>query len=154
MPDISPPSEDIQPILDLFKKDSEQPDFFVEVQHYFKAYLRIVDTGGQPEFKDMLPMLTIGPGLYLLFFNLEWNLKEQFKVYYQHPLGESTTTGKSMITLENMLLSTLSSISCSSALVSGKEVNSSYMHEILTSSKFVAYLVGTHKDKILEEHIS
>ena len=56
-----------------------------------------------------------------------------------------------------MLLSTLSSISCSSASVNrlrGEEVNSSDMREILKSSKSVAYLVGTHKDKVSEEHIS
>ena len=35
-----------------------------------------------------------------------------------------------------------------------KEANSSDIHEILESSKSVAYLVGTHKDKVTEEHIS
>ena len=126
------------------------------MQHFFKAYLRIEDTGGQPELMDMLPALTISPGLYLLFFNLEWNLKKEFKVYYQHGPGNATTPEESKITLEEMLLSTLSSISCSCSpanSLKGEEVNNSEMHNILESSKSVAYLVGTHKDKVTEEKI-
>ena len=151
------PTADIPLIAELFKKASEQPEFLEEVQHHFRAFLRMEDTGGQPELMDMLPALTIGPGLYLVFFNLEWNLKKEFKVFYQHPSGKTTTPEESKITLEEMLLSTLSSISCSSAsanLLKDEEVNSSDVHDILESSKSVAYLVGTHKDKVSEEHIS
>ena len=151
------PTADIPLIAELFKKASEQPEFLEEVQHHFRAFLRMEDTGGQPELMDMLPALTIGPGLYLVFFNLEWNLKKEFKVFYQHPSGKTTTPEESKITLEEMLLSTLSSISCSSAsanLLKDEEVNSSDVRDILESSKSVAYLVGTHKDKVSEEHIS
>ena len=156
-PNILSPTADIPLITELFKKASEQPEFVEEVQHHFRAFLRMEDTGGQPELMDMLPALTNGPGLYLVFFNLEWNLKKEFKVFYQHPSGMTTTPEESKITLEEMLLSTLSSISCSSASASHlreEEANSSDMHEILKSSKSVAYLVGTHKDKVTKEHIS
>ena len=151
------PTADIPLIAELFKKASEQPEFLEEVQHHFRAFLRMEDTGGQPELMDMLPALTIGPGLYLVFFNLEWNLKKEFKVFYQHPSGKITTPEESKITLEEMLLSTLSSISCSSASANrlkDEEVNSSDVRDIFESSKSVAYLVGTHKDKVSEEHIS
>ena len=156
-PTLPPPTADIPLIAELFKKASEQPEFLEEMQHHIRAFLRMEDTGGQPELMDMLPALTIGPGLYLIFFNLEWNLKKEFKVFYQHPSGKTTIPEESKITLEEMLLSTLSSISCSSASANrlrGEEVNSSDMREILESSKSVAYLVGTHKDKVSEEHIS
>ena len=156
-PNPPPPTADIPLIAELFKKASEQPEFLKEMQHHFRAFLRMEDTGGQPELMDMLPALAIGPGLYLVFFNLQWNLKKEFKVFYQHPSGKTTTPEESKITLEEMLLSTLSSISCSSAsanLLKDEEANSSDMHEILESSKSVAYLVGTHKDKVTEEHIS
>ena len=152
-----PPAADIPLIAELFKKASEQPEFLEEMQHHFRAFLRMEDTGGQPELMDMLPALAIGPGLYLIFFNLQWNLKKEFKVFYQHPSGKTTTPEESKITLEEMLLSTLSSISCSSAsanLLKDEEANSSDMREILKSSKSVAYLVGTHRDKVTEEHIS
>ena len=151
------PTADIPLIAELFKKASEQPEFLEEMQHHFRAFLRMEDTGGQPELMDMLPALAIGPGLYLIFFNLQWNLKKEFKVFYQHPSGKTTTPEESKITLEEILLSTLSSISCSSAsanILKDQEAKCSDMHEILESSKSVAYLVGTHKDKVTEEHIN
>ena len=154
---LSTPPNDIPVVVELFKKASVQPKFAESMQHFFKAYLRIEDTGGQPELMDMLPALTISPGLYLLFFNLEWSLKKEFKVYYQHCPGKATTPEESKITLEEMLLSTLSSISCSCApanSLKGDEANNLEMHDILESSKSVAYLVGTHKDKVTEEQIS
>ena len=153
----TPPTADIPLIAQLFKKASEQPEFMKDMQHHFRAFLRMEDSGGQPELMDMLPALTIGPGLYLVFFNLQWNLKKEFKVIYQHRSGKTTTPEESKITLEEMLLSTLSSISCSSAsanLLNDKEAYSSDLREILESSKSVAYLVGTHKDKVTEELIS
>ena len=141
----------------LFQEAIRMPKFWEGVKKSFRAYLRIEDTGGQPELMDMLPALTIGPGLFLVFFNLEWSLKKEFKVFYQHSSGKATTPEESKITLEEMLLSTLSSISCSSASANqlgGKKVKSMDMREILESSRSVAYLVGTHKDKVSEEHIS
>ena len=156
-PSPPPPTADIPLIAELFKKASEQPEFLKEMQHHFRAFLRMEDTGGQPELMDMLPALAIGPGLYLIFFNLQWNLKKEFKVFYQHPSGKTSKPEESKITLEEMLLSTLSSISCSSASANRlreEEANSSDMREILKSSKSVAFLVGTHKDKVTEEHIS
>ena len=114
------------------------------------------DTGGQPELMDMLPALTIGPGLYLLFFSYEMKLNGKVKVFYQGASGKSTLPEQSTFTLEEMLLSALSSISCSSAFanpMSAEETSSSDMRKILESSKSVAYLVGTHKDKVSEDYI-
>ena len=105
----------------------------------------------------MLPALTIGPGLYLLFFSYEMKLKGKVKVFYQGGAsGKSALPEQSTFTLEEMLLSALSSISCSSAfanLMSAEETNSSDMRKILESSKSVAYKVGTHKDKVSEDYI-
>ena len=148
---------DIPEVVHLLKQVMKEPNFLKEVKHSFRAYIRMEDTGGQPELIDMLPALTLGPALCLVFFNLKWNLKKEFPVFYQHPSGKTTAIEKSKITLEEMLLSTLSSISCSSASADslrGEETNSSDMREILESSKSVAYFVGTHKDKVTEEEIS
>ena len=151
----SPSSSLPSDIVDIFKKASSLPNFFEDANNLFRAYLRIEDTGGQPELMDMLPALTIGPGLYMLFFNLEWTLKKEFPIFYQHPTGKATTPKESKITLEEMLLSTLSGIFCSQKLNErGENLNSSDIPEIFKSSKSVAYLVGTHKDKVSEEKIS
>ena len=147
---------DIPEVVHLFQEAVKQPEFWKDVKHSFRAYIRMEDTGGQPELMDMLPALTLGPALCLVFFNLEWNLKKEFPVFYQHPSGKTTAPEESKITLEEMLFSTLSSISCSSASadsLKGEEANSSDMREILESSKSVAYFVGTHKDKVTEEEI-
>ncbi len=61
-------SPDYSEIAAIFEAVSKQPNFAENVKHSFKAFLRMEDTGGQPELMDMLPALTIGPGLYLLFF--------------------------------------------------------------------------------------
>ena len=144
-------------IVHLFQEALKCPEFWKDVKHSFRAYIRMEDSGGQPELMDMLPALTLGPALCLVFFNLEWNLKKEFPVFYQHPSGKTTAPEESKITLEEMLLSTLSSISCSSVSANslrGEETNSSDLREILESSKSVAYFVGTHKDKVSEEKIS
>ena len=149
---------DIPEIVHLFQEAVKQPDFWKDMEYSFRAYIRMEDTGGQPGLMDMMPALTLGPALCLVFFNMEWNLKKEFAVIYQHSSGKTTAPEESKITLEEMLLSMLSSISCSSASsdsLSEEEANSSDMHEILEASKSsVAYLVGTHKDKVTEEEIS
>ena len=147
---------DIPEVAAIFR-ESVQPEFWKEAKQSFKAYLRMEDTGGQPELMDMLPALTVGPGLYLLFFSYEFKLKSEFKVFYQRSSGESTLPEQSTLTLEEMLLSALSSISCSNSsanLMSAKKSSSSDMRKILESSRSVAYIVGTHKDKVSEEYIA
>ncbi len=148
---------DIPEITSLFKEVSENSELWKEVKQSFRAFIRMEDTGGQPELMDMLPALTVGPGLYLLFFSYECDLKNHFDVFYQNAAGETTELDKSTVTLEEMLLSSLSSISCSNCLdhtISPDQANSTEMKDILDSSKSVAYIVGTHKDKVSEEYVS
>ena len=79
----------------------------------FKAYLRVEDTGGQPELMDILPALTIGHGLYLLFINLQNDLDHHYKLTYCNECGASTVTVESIYKVKEMILSSLSSISFS-----------------------------------------
>ena len=39
--------------------------------------------GGQPGFLEMLPFLSTGPGMYLVFFPLDKELDEQYEVSYE-----------------------------------------------------------------------
>ena len=141
----------------IIKEISQKPDLWTDVKQSFRAYLRLEDTGGQPEMMDMLPALTIGPGLYLLFFSYECDLKSNFQVYYETSSGKTTKHEQSVVTLEEMLLSILSSISCSNSLSSSKGLaksSDSNMHDILNSSKSVAYIVGTHRDKVSDGYVA
>ena len=135
----------------IFREVSKQLEFWKDVKHSFKAYLRMGDTGGQPELMDMLPALTIGPGLYLLFFSYELKLKSMFKIFYQSASGEKTLLEKYSFTLEEMLLSTLSSISCSNAssnIRSGEETNSSDMRNIIIAQIFSSDVSSNEEEAV------
>ncbi len=150
-------SQDYSEIAAVFKKVSQQPEFVEDLRHSFRAFLRMEDTGGQPELMDMLPALTIGPGLYMLFFNYMFQLNEEYRIFYQRASGETSTPEKSEFTLQEMLLRTLASISCfssSSHLQTLPGTDNPAIGEILESSKSVVYIVGTHKDKVSKEDIA
>ena len=126
---------------------------WIDVKHMFKEYLRMEDTGGQPELMDMLPALTIGPAFYLLFLNLQHELQSRYEVSYCRESGENSIPVESTYTVEEMFLSALSSIACSNTSISGissVKATSPEMSKILKSSKSVAYVVGTFKDKVCE----
>ncbi len=148
---------DYSEIAAIFETVSKQPHFAENVKHSFKVFLRMEDTGGQPELMDMLPALTIGPGLYLLFFSYKFQLDEEYRVFYQRASGETTAPEKSEFTLQEMLLRTLANISCFSSSTHLQPLpgpDNSAIGEILESSKSVVYIVGTHKDKVSEEVIA
>ncbi len=162
-------SHDYSELAAILEKVSKQPQFAEKVEHSFKAFLRMEDTGGQPELMDILPALTIGPGLYFLLFSYKFKLNEEYQVYYQRATGETTAPEKSEFTLQEMLLRTLASISCfsssthlqplpetgnSSIISETPRTGDTTIGEILESSKSVVYMVGTHKDKVSEEDIT
>ncbi len=151
-------SQDYSEIAAIYERVSRQPQFAENMKHYFKAFLRMEDSGGQPELMDMLPALTTGPGLYLLFFSYKFKLDEEYRVFYQRASGETTAPENSEFTLQEMLLRTLASVSCFSSSAHLQPLpgagNSSIIGEILESSKSVVYIVGTHKDQVSEEDIT
>ena len=149
--------QDIPEVIAIFQ-EAMGSQYWKDVKHMFKAYLRMEDTGGQPELMDMLPALTIGPGLYLLFINLQNNLDHHYKLTYCNKSGASTPSVESIYTVKEMILSSLSSICCSNAssIRSGLDKDEDTIHglsDILKSSKSMAYIVGTYKDKVSDERI-
>ncbi len=151
-------SQDYSEIAAIYERVSRQPQFAEIMKHSFKAFLRMEDTGGQPELMDMLPALTTGSGLYLLFFSYKFKLDEEYRVFYQRASGETTAPMNSEFTLQEMLLRTLASVSCFSSSAHLQPLpgadNSPMIGEILESSKSVVYIVGTHKDQVSEEDIA
>ena len=149
--------QDTPEIIAIFQ-EAMKSQYWNDMKHMFKAYLRVEDTGGQPELMDMLPALTIGPGLYLLFINLQNDLDHHFKLTYCNASGASSPSIISVNTVKDLLLSSLSSISCSNASsnvseLEHKEAVIPGVSDILKSSKSVAYIVGTHKDKVTKERV-
>ncbi len=139
------------------------PKYWKDIKHLFKdtVFVKMEDTGGQPEFMDMLPALTIGPALYLLFCKLIDELKSRYTVSYLSPsTGESTTPVESTYTVEEVLLTALASISCFKSYASAPSCKEASTHimdaeKLVTSSSksSLAYIVGTHKDKVTEKQI-
>ena len=149
-PSLSPTMfpQDMLDITTIFM-DAMGSAYWKDVKHMFKAHLRMEDTGGQPELMDMLPALTVGPGLYLLFINLQNELDEHYKLSYCSVSGKSTPSVNSTYTVMEMLFSAMSSICCSKTIptnIIDDENKMPELNNILESSHSVAYIVGTHKD--------
>ena len=138
------------------------PEYWKDIKHLFKdtAYIKMEDTGGQPEFMDMLAALTIGPALYLLFCKLIDDLHSHYTVSYRSPSGESSTPVQSTYTVEEVLLSALASVSCfksysTTSQLDSEETTSTGEGELLASrNTSLAYILGTHKDQVSEQEIA
>ena len=138
------------------------PKYWKDIKHLFKdtAYIKMEDTGGQPEFMDMLAALTIGPALYLFFCKLIDDLHSHYTVSYRSPSGESSTPVQSTYTVEEVLLSALTSVSCfksysTTSQVDSEETTSTGEGELLAShNTSLAYILGTHKDQVSEQEIA
>ena len=150
----------VHEVADLFHKAMD-PRNWKDIKVLFNntALMKMEDTGGQPEFMDMLPALTIGPALYLFFCKLIDDLQSLYTVSYLSPSGESTTPVQSTYTVEEVLLSALASVSCFKSYSLGEaskdETTSATEEELLAScNKSVVYILGTYKDLVTEEEIA
>lgn len=114
--------------------------------------LYLIDTGGQSEFLEMLPALTIGPALSLIFFKLNEELDKLYQVTYVDSEGKSSNPHESISTVREIMFQALSSIACFSSfdLSSRKDAKASKLSE---SAQSAAILVGTHKDKVTQKII-
>ena len=136
---------DEKPPLDVFR------DAFQKKWSHLKELvdepwmLYITDTGGQPEFQELLPILVSGPSLFFLVFSLHLELNERFQVEYITSHGIAAVPYKAGLTVQEMLLQSLATIASTSVfrMVGGKKV-------IIQPNIF---FVATHKDLVSEEYI-
>ena len=114
----------------------------------FQMLLNVADIGGQPAFLEMLPSLTVGPALYLVFLKLLDGLTTRYPVVFKCQDGRGSKLCKNYTyTTEEVIFTALSSIACFGN--SDEEVEqyvASTTNEKQTSS--LALLVGTFRDKI------
>ena len=109
--------------------------------------LNMVDTGGQPAFIEMLPMLTIGPALYLIFLRLDQELKQRYGIQYVSEDNEEVSLGESSYTLQEVIFQVLSSIACFRSDTSSA-TGLPEKQQIASHQSQAAMLVGTYKDKL------
>lgn len=97
--------------------------------------LHIIDTGGQPEFYEILPLLLHGPSLSLVFMNLTQELDKPFSFHYQH-----TSESKSLISYESTF------------------TQQDMLHQLLASvdsegHRSAAFIIGTRRDEVAKSDI-
>ena len=117
----------------------------------FCMLLNIADIGGQPAFLEMLPSLTIGPALYLVFMKLLQGLTTRYPVAFKCKDGRGSKLCKNYTyTSEEVIFTALSSVASfgnSDEEVEQYVTNSGDNKQ--TSS--LALLVGTFRDEIENE---
>ena len=141
----SPGEQGMKPPLDMFR------DAFRKKQSKLKELvdepwmLYITDTGGQPEFQELLPILVSGPSLFFLVFSLHLELNKKFRVEYITSHGKVTVPYEAGLTVLEMLLQSLATIASTSVsrMVGDRKV-------MIQPNIF---FVATHKDLVSEEHI-
>ena len=106
--------------------------------------INMSDVGGQPEFLDVIPALTVGAALYLLFFRLDQDVHKRYPVKYLAPGSTIERTLTSSYCIEEVLHQAVASIACFSGHSS---------EENAYSAPSRAILVGTYKDQVTASDI-
>ena len=113
--------------------------------------LYLIDTGGQPEFHEIMPIILNGPALHMIFFNLTFNFNEPvFIRFCQQDGTNAMITYMSSYTGKQMIYQLLSSLYCLSMLVSTHSKPTA-VQATLPHSKPTAVLIGTHLDKLKDQ---
>ena len=132
--------------LDIFK-EALKSEKWGEVEAFLKDSLTIyfTDTGGQPEFQEVLPALISGPSLFFVVFKLIDDLNQRYRVQFVSS-SQTSRPYESSFTVKEVLLQSLASIASTCSYAS------------YTSKKMVAIqpqvvLVATHEDQASEAQI-
>ena len=110
-----------------------------ELESYMKDTwtLYMSDTGGQPEFQELLPVLVSGPALFFLVFRLDKDLYRKYTIEYLHPTtGESVVPFEGSFSMAEMILQSLASVA------------STRMQSFVEDQTPKIVFVGTHKDQL------
>ncbi len=120
----------------------------------FEMLFNVADVGGQPAFLEMLPSLTIGPALYLVFMNLKQKLNSRHPVPFKCKDSTTNLCKDYSYTSEEVLFSALSSIAC---FGHPNEDVERYIQKPEAGDKkrkdSLVLLVGTFLDKVNDKEI-
>ena len=141
----SPGEQGMKSPLDVFRDAFRKKQSKLEELVDEPWMLYITDTGGQPEFQELLPILVSGPSLFFLVFSLHLELNKRFQVEYITSHGIAAVPYEAGLTVQEMLLQSLATIASTSVF------------RMVGSEKVVIqpniFFVATHKDLVSEEHI-
>ena len=115
--------------------------------------IHVIDTGGQPEFHEILPTLVTGPALNLVLFKLNERLWERCVVEFMHQDGRFKDPYVTSYTHEDIIFQTLSSIACFTQPGDFNAERPNNETDDTGSKSAVCALIGTHKDMASPEEI-
>ena len=119
----------------------------------FHMLFNIADIGGQPAFLEMLPSLTIGPALYLVFMKLLQGLTTRYPVAFKCKDGRGSKLCKNYTyTSEEVIFTALSSIACFGNLDEDVERYVTKSGDKKQTNS-LAFLVGTFRDEIKDKNL-
>ena len=132
--------------LDIFK-EALKSEKWGQVEAFLNDSLTIyfTDTGGQPEFQELLPALISGPSLFFVVFKLIDDLNQMYRVQFVSS-SQTSRPYESSFTVKEVLLQSLASIAstCSYASSTSKKMVAIKPHVVL---------VATHEDQASEAQI-
>ena len=131
------------------RKRQEYEQKFESLKDDDHTMLHIIDTGGQPEFHEILPALITGPAINLLVFKLTEDLRSRYKIIYRSPTGESNPYETSL-THEEVIFRSLASIACLRQNTIGWSFDKAPIED---ESEPVAFLIATHRDQVEEDKV-
>ena len=110
-------------------------------QHVRPLTLYLTDSGGQPEFQELLPALVVGPCVFFVVFPLDKDLKKKYEVEYVRPHEEKCMREYlSSLTIQEDIMRSFASIAYTKYKdIHGKEVKPRVL------------LVATFKDNVPEK---
>ena len=130
-----------------------------EVHHLLDKSLTIfyTDTGGQPEFQEVLPALVAGPMIFMLVFNLSEPLEKVYEVQYAYSQNEYESY-ESTFTVKEVLMQCLSSIvsyhQAQLCHCSHVQHHAASKYSKITPPPTKILVVGTHSDLVSEEDVA
>ena len=132
------------------RKRQEYEEKFEEAKDDEHTMLHIIDTGGQPEFHEILPALITGPAINLLVFKLTEDLRSRYEIIYRTSAGDSKPYETSL-THEEVIFRSLASIACLRQNTTGWSFDEIPIED---NSEPVAFLIATHRDQVDENKVS
>ena len=108
--------------------------------------LYLTDSGGQPEFQELLPALVVGPCVFFVVFPLHKDLNSRYEVEYERPdAGKKIHKYTSSLTIKEDIMRSL-------ATIASTKYKNIYGEEVTEVDPRVLF-VATFKDMVPEKEV-
>ena len=112
-------------------------------------FMHLLDTGGQPSFQDVLPLLLDVPCTYVQVFNAARSLDEKVPISYRSDDHTKVCLEEGAELSRDMMLRSFSSMQ-TMAHKRSKQL-ASFLQEGSPEPQLRIFVVGTHKDQLIKE---